>query len=161
MSSLYVVSAEAYTDICLKAVQSNSFSASEDREKKESRSLIEKRYVRNFDRTIIDIKFVILFIVCYTRLITLTYYHCAKAIYRKHRLPLALHMALSLNPVPDIEKNLLFDNVAIGNSDNGDLDLPEWIPDERREAVQVLSSSLPDVRKLNYYFTIFNKFVIL
>nr|XP_012219219.1 PREDICTED: cytoplasmic dynein 2 heavy chain 1 [Linepithema humile] len=121
LSPLYVVSAEAYTDICLKAVQSDSFSASEDREKKESRSLIEKR------------------------LITLTYYHCAKAIYRKHRLPLALHMALSLNPVPDVEKNLLFDNGAIGNSDNADFELPEWIPDERREAVQVLSSSLPDV----------------
>jgi hypothetical protein len=52
LSRLYVVSAEAYTDICLKAVQSDNFSASEDREKKESRSLIEKRYVytRNFDR---------------------------------------------------------------------------------------------------------------
>lgn len=45
LSPLYVVSAEAYTDICLKAVQGDSTSANEDREKKESQSLIEKRYV--------------------------------------------------------------------------------------------------------------------
>jgi hypothetical protein len=53
-------------------------------------------------------------------------------------------MALSLNPVSNIERNLLFDN-AIGNIDNLDLELPDWIPDERREAVQALGSSLPDV----------------
>ncbi|KAL0104886.1 hypothetical protein PUN28_016497 [Cardiocondyla obscurior] len=120
LSSLYVVSTEAYIDICLKTVQDDISFTSEDKEKRESRSLIEKR------------------------LITLTFHHCAKAIYRKHRLPLALHMALSLNPVPDIERNLLFDS-AIGSADNSDLELPEWIPDERREAVQALSSSLPNV----------------
>jgi len=53
-------------------------------------------------------------------------------------------MALSLNPVSDTERNLLFDN-AIGNIDNLDLELPDWIPDERRGAVQALGSSLPDV----------------
>ena len=58
-------------------------------------------------------------------------------------------MVVSLNPVPDVEKNLLFDNGAIGNPDNTDFELPEWIPDERREAVQLLTSSLPDVCKLN------------
>lgn len=80
------------------------------------------------------------------RLITLTYHHCAKAVYRKHRLPLALHMALSLNPVPDAEKNLLFDSSMISNSDNTDFELPDWIPDERRDDVQALGSSLSNVR---------------
>ncbi|KAL6266424.1 hypothetical protein P5V15_003274 [Pogonomyrmex californicus] len=121
LSPLYVISTEAYTDICLKAVQGDMYSSDEDKEKRGSRSLIEKR------------------------LITLTFHHCAKAIYRKHRLPLALHMALSLNPVSDVERNLLFDNGAIGNADNSDFDLPEWIPDERREAVQALGVSLPNV----------------
>lgn len=84
--------------------------------------------------------------ISHFRLITLTFHHCAKAIYRKHRLPLALHMALSLNPVSDTERNLLFDNGAINNGDNSDFDVPDWVPDERRGAVQALSSSLPDVR---------------
>lgn len=57
-------------------------------------------------------------------------------------------MALSLNPVSDVERNLLLDSGAI-NNDNLDFELPEWIPDERREAVQALGSSLPDVRKSN------------
>ncbi|XP_032668403.1 cytoplasmic dynein 2 heavy chain 1 [Odontomachus brunneus] len=116
LSSLYVISTEAYTDLCLKAVQGDYIVADEDREKKESQSVIEKR------------------------LITLTYHHCAKAIYRKHRLPLALHMALSLNPVSDDERNLLFDS-----SGDSDFELPNWVPDERRGAVQALGSSLPDV----------------
>ncbi|KMQ91499.1 cytoplasmic dynein 2 heavy chain 1-like protein [Lasius niger] len=126
LSPLYIISTEVYTDICLKAVRDDGSFAGEDRrEKRESnRSLIEKR------------------------LITLTFHHCAKAIYRKHRLPLALHMALSLNPVSDVERNLLLDSGAI-NNDNLDFELPEWIPDERREAVQALGSSLPDVRKSN------------
>ncbi|EFN76217.1 Cytoplasmic dynein 2 heavy chain 1 [Harpegnathos saltator] len=121
LSSLYVISTEAYTNICLKAVQGDYNAASEDREKRKSQSVMEKR------------------------LITLTFHHCAKAIYRKHRLPLALHMALSLNPVSDAERNLLFDNGAINNSDNSGLELLDWVPDERRGAVQALSSSLPEV----------------
>lgn len=87
-----------------------------------------------------------LILFSFRRLITLTFHHCAKAAYRKHRLPLALHMALSLNPVPDAERSLLFDNGAIGNDDHPDFELPDWIPDERRGAVQALASSLPDVR---------------
>lgn len=58
-------------------------------------------------------------------------------------------MALSLNPVSDVERNLLFDSGVIGNADNSDFELPEWIPDERREAVQALGSSLPTVRRSN------------
>lgn len=75
----------------------------------------------------------------------LTFHYCAKAVYRKHRLSLALHLALSLNPVPDVERDLLFDNSGISNKDI-DFALPDWIPDERRAAVQALASSLPDVR---------------
>jgi len=44
LSSLYVISTEAYTDICLKAVQNDISYTNEDGEKKQSRSLIEKRY---------------------------------------------------------------------------------------------------------------------
>jgi len=54
-------------------------------------------------------------------------------------------MALSLNPVSDVERNLLFDSSTIANADNSDFELPEWIPDERREAIQALGSSLPNV----------------
>lgn len=68
-------------------------------------------------------------------------------------------MVLSLNPVSDIERNLLLDSSVI-NNDNSDFDLPEWIPDERREAVQALGSSLPNVRKSNIIFAI-NSFSIV
>lgn len=44
LSSLYVVSTEAYTDICLKAVQDDISFTSENREKQESQGLIETRY---------------------------------------------------------------------------------------------------------------------
>ncbi|XP_020293197.1 cytoplasmic dynein 2 heavy chain 1 [Pseudomyrmex gracilis] len=118
LSSLYVISAEAYTDILLKAVQVDS-SSGEDKDRKNS--LIEKR------------------------LIILTYHHCAKAIYRKHRLPLALHMALSLNPISEVERNFLFDKGGNGGADNSDFEPPEWIPDERCDAVRTLGSFLPDV----------------
>lgn len=54
LSSLYVVSTEAYTDICLKAVQGDYAVPGEDREKKESQSVIEKRCVFNCDRVATD-----------------------------------------------------------------------------------------------------------
>lgn len=44
LSSLYVISTEAYTDICLKAVQNDVSFTNEDREKRESGDLLEKRY---------------------------------------------------------------------------------------------------------------------
>lgn len=156
LNSLYIVSTEVYTDICLKAVRNDSSSAGPDREKRESQSLIEKRYVHTYSDnfyTKLSYSFVIF------RLITLTFHHCAKAIYRKHRLPLALHMALSLNPVSDVERNLLLDSGAI-NNDNSVFELPEWIPDERREAVQALGSSLSNVCKSNIIFAI-NSFLII
>jgi len=42
LSPLYVISTEAYTDICLKAVLGDNVSIGE-KDKRESRSLIEKR----------------------------------------------------------------------------------------------------------------------
>lgn len=48
LSSLYVISTEAYTDICLKAVQDDISFTNEDREKRESRGLIEKRYAHAY-----------------------------------------------------------------------------------------------------------------
>jgi len=42
LSPLYVISTEVYTDICLKAVLGDSISAGE-KERRESRSLIERR----------------------------------------------------------------------------------------------------------------------
>jgi len=56
LSSLYVISTEAYTDICLKAVQDDISFTNEDKERKESRSSIEKRYAHAYsDRGIINI----------------------------------------------------------------------------------------------------------
>jgi len=56
LSSLYVISTEAYTDICLKAVQDDISFTNEDKERKESRNSIEKRYVHAYsDRGIINI----------------------------------------------------------------------------------------------------------
>lgn len=55
LSSLYVISTEAYTDICLKAVQDDVSFTNEDREKRESRGLIEKRYAYAYsDRGMIN-----------------------------------------------------------------------------------------------------------
>lgn len=48
LSSLYIVSTEAYTDICLKAVQDDISFTNEDKEKRESQGLIEKRYAHAY-----------------------------------------------------------------------------------------------------------------
>lgn len=77
--------------------------------------------------------------------IALTLRHCLNSAYRRHRLPLALHLALSLNPVSEVERNVLLDGTTLRNDDNTDDKLPEWIPEERKSAVRVLASTLPQV----------------
>ena len=78
-----------------------------------------------------------------SRLIALTLQHCINATYRRHRLPLALHLAFSLNPVPEVERNLLFDGASLRNDENSEYTLPDWIPEERKLSVKALASTLP------------------
>ncbi|XP_047369553.1 cytoplasmic dynein 2 heavy chain 1 isoform X1 [Vespa velutina] len=119
LNPLYVFSTEAFTDIYLEAEGTRSIAIAEER--KEQDRLVEKR------------------------LIALTVHYCTKAAYRKHRLPLALYLALYLNPVSEIERNLLLDSGLINNEDNIDIELPDWVPDERRAAVKVLTNSMHQV----------------
>ncbi|KZC10148.1 Cytoplasmic dynein 2 heavy chain 1 [Dufourea novaeangliae] len=78
-------------------------------------------------------------------LISLALYYCSKAVYRKHRLPLALQLALSLHSVPDVEKNFLLGEVVLDDDNDSDYRVPEWVPEERRLAVRALVSSLPQI----------------
>lgn len=119
LNPLYVFSAEEFTDIYLEAESTRKKLA--DVDKKEQELLIEKN------------------------LISLTFQYCAKAVYRKHRLPLALHLALNLNPVSDIEKNLLQDGGNLNKKDDVESNIPDWIPDERKCAVKLLASTLPQI----------------
>lgn len=81
------------------------------------------------------------------RLIGLTLHYCSKAVYRKHRLPLALQLALSLTSVPDIEKNFLLGEAVLNDDEDSDYRVPEWITEERRTSVRALASSLPQVKR--------------
>ncbi|KAL2712648.1 cytoplasmic dynein 2 heavy chain 1 [Vespula squamosa] len=120
LNPLYVFSTEAFTDIYLEAESSRSIAVAEERKEKDR--LVEKR-----------------------SLIALTVHYCTKAAYRKHRLPLALYLALYLNPVSEIERNLLLDSGLPNNDDNIDFEIPDWVPDERRTAVKVLANSMHQV----------------
>lgn len=119
LNPLYVFSAEAFTDIYLEAESMRKNLIDADREKNEL--LIQKK------------------------LISLTLNYCITAVYRKHRLPLALHLTLYLNPVPDIEKNLLENGADLQNNENLQCVIPDWIPEERKCATQVLASALPQI----------------
>ncbi|XP_043684796.1 cytoplasmic dynein 2 heavy chain 1 [Vespula pensylvanica] len=119
LNPLYVFSTEAFTDIYLEAESSRSIAVAEER--KEQDRLVEKR------------------------LIALTVHYCTKAAYRKHRLSLALYLALYLNPVSEIERNLLLDSGIPNNEDNIDFEIPDWVPDERRTAVKILANSMHQV----------------
>ncbi|CAK9809936.1 Cytoplasmic dynein 2 heavy chain 1 [Anthophora quadrimaculata] len=119
LSPLYVFSAEAFTDIYLEAEDYRRSILSGD--KREQDKLIEKR------------------------LISLTLHYCSKAVYRKHRLPLALQLALSLNSVPEVEKNFLLEEVPLNSDEDSDYKVPDWVPEERRLSVQALVSSFPQL----------------
>ncbi|XP_015119188.1 cytoplasmic dynein 2 heavy chain 1 [Diachasma alloeum] len=118
LSPLYVFSVDSFTEIYLEADAQRGQGGSSDA--KEQESLVEKK------------------------LISLTLHHCSKAAYRKHRLPLALHLSLSLDPVPENERNLLQDGVVLKKEDE-DSRVPEWVPEERKSAVKALASTLPQV----------------
>ncbi|KAL2743989.1 cytoplasmic dynein 2 heavy chain 1 [Vespula maculifrons] len=120
LNPLYVFSTEAFTDIYLEAESTRSIAVAEER--KEQDRLVEKR-----------------------SLIALTVHYCTKAAYRKHRLSLALYLALYLNPVSEIERNLLLDSGIPNNEDNIDFEVPDWVPDERRTAVKILANSMHQV----------------
>ncbi|XP_076387639.1 dynein cytoplasmic heavy chain beethoven [Megachile rotundata] len=119
LSPLYVFSAEAFTDIYLEAESYRGSILSED--KREQDKAIEKR------------------------LISLTLHYCSKAVYRKHRLQLALQLALSLNSVPDAEQRFLLEEVPLNDDEDPDYKVPDWIPEERRLSVRSLVSSFPQI----------------
>ncbi|XP_051159645.1 cytoplasmic dynein 2 heavy chain 1 [Leptopilina boulardi] len=119
LSPLYVFSNEALTDIYLDAEKDrNSLKADE---KVERDKYLEKS------------------------LVALTLHHCTKTAYRKHRLALALHLALTISPVSEAEKNLLLngENLAVNNST--EFKTPDWIPEERKVGVRALTSTLPQI----------------
>ncbi|KAF7991046.1 hypothetical protein HCN44_000861 [Aphidius gifuensis] len=120
LSPLYVFSVEEFTEIYLEAVCERDTTTTND--KKEQEIYLEKK------------------------LISLTLNYCCKVAYRKHRLTLALYLALNLEPVPDNERALLLDaGAAIKKDDNLEFQIPEWIPEERRGAVKNLVNCLPQV----------------
>lgn len=69
-------------------------------------------------------------------------HHCTKAAYRKHRLPLALYLALYLNTVSEIERKLLLDRGLTNNEDNIDFKVSDWVPDEQNEKVEINKDQL-------------------
>lgn len=84
------------------------------------------------------------------RIVALTFRYCSKAVYRKHRLPLALHMALFLHPVPEIERNILIDETSLLHDDEiSHSNVPNWIPEERRASVEALISTMPQVTRIS------------
>ncbi|XP_076748967.1 dynein cytoplasmic heavy chain beethoven [Xylocopa sonorina] len=119
LSPFYVFSAEAFTDIYLTAEDYRKSILSQD--KTEQDKLIEKR------------------------LVALTLQYCSKAVYRKHRLPLALQLALSLNSMPEDERNFLLGEAPLSDDEDSDYRVPEWVPEERRIAVRTLVSSFPQI----------------
>ncbi|XP_024946848.1 cytoplasmic dynein 2 heavy chain 1 isoform X2 [Cephus cinctus] len=118
LSPLYVFSAEAFTDIYLEAGDTRNSVYEEKAD--ESRKIMKKK------------------------LVTLTLHHCTTAAYRKHRLAVALHLALSLNPVSEVEKRLLFRGAA-AYDENSNFRVPSWVPEERSSSVMALGSALPEV----------------
>ncbi|XP_050496495.1 cytoplasmic dynein 2 heavy chain 1 [Bombus huntii] len=119
LSPLYVFSAEAFTDIYLEAEDYRKSILSQD--KREQDKLIERR------------------------LIALTLHYCSKAVYREHRLPVALQLALSLNSVPDVERNFLLGEIPLNDDEDSDYKIPDWVPEERRLSVRTLVSSFPQI----------------
>lgn len=69
--------------------------------------------------------------------------------YREHRLPVALQLALSLNSVPDVERNFLLGEIPLNDDEDSDYKIPDWVPEERRLSVRTLVSSFPQVSWLN------------
>ncbi|XP_023289902.1 cytoplasmic dynein 2 heavy chain 1 [Orussus abietinus] len=119
LNPLYVFSAEAFADVYLEAEAFEASLAAEDRSE-DMRKTVQRK------------------------LVDLTLRHCTMAAYRRDRLPLALHLALSLEPVPDDERSLLL-NGGSRDPGNRDFSVPEWIPEERKPAARALGSALPQL----------------
>lgn len=119
LSPLYVFSAEAFTNLYLDAESMRKDFINTDNNEQDQ--LAEKK------------------------LISLTLHHCTQAAYRKHRLTLALHLILCLNPVPESERNLLLDGGNLKGDENTDFTVPDYVPEERKIAVKALATCLPQV----------------
>ncbi|CAD6239204.1 GSCOCG00008639001-RA-CDS, partial [Cotesia congregata] len=117
LNPLYVFSVEAYAEIYLEAEKHRKLI---DGDSKEADGQAEKK------------------------LMALTLNYCAKAAYRKDRLPLALYLALVMYPVSDSERHLLFqDSVSSGEAQ--DSSVPDWVPEERRAATRALLAAIPQL----------------
>ncbi|KAG7197215.1 hypothetical protein KM043_000132 [Ampulex compressa] len=126
LNPLYVFSTEAFMDIYLEA------------ESLENTIVLENTAEQNSERHELIKR----------RLTTLILHHCCKAAYRKHRLPIALHLALSLYPATENEKHALLGIDRLNNDEDKDYQVPEWVPDERRPAVKLLAKFFPHVSKI-------------
>lgn len=70
--------------------------------------------------------------------------YCARAVYRKHRLPLALHLVLAISgDVRKSEKSFLLEE-SIASTTVATVP-PDWIPEERKPAVSLLMNLIPEV----------------
>uniref|UniRef100_A0ABD2XKY5 Dynein heavy chain, cytoplasmic n=1 Tax=Trichogramma kaykai TaxID=54128 RepID=A0ABD2XKY5_9HYME len=81
-------------------------------------------------------------------MITLVLHHCTSAVYRKHRLALALHLAVSLSSVPDEQRALLLSGKSSTNAAGGpvtDRNVPNFVLPEQRTAVKALIGVLPEM----------------
>lgn len=66
--------------------------------------------------------------------------------YRRDRLAAALHLTLSLHPVPDAERKILLESSRLSTRKGAERrELSDWIPDERKSAVSALAGRLPQV----------------
>ncbi|KAJ8675957.1 hypothetical protein QAD02_011743, partial [Eretmocerus hayati] len=81
-------------------------------------------------------------------IISLTLHHCTKAVYRKHRLPLALHLAMSLSSISEDHRNLLLsgENAYISSKSAIERDVPNFIPPEQKSAIRALISGMPEMK---------------
>ncbi|XP_023246189.1 cytoplasmic dynein 2 heavy chain 1 [Copidosoma floridanum] len=120
LSSLYVFTAETIADIFLEVERmrpSLRASGRDDRDK-----TLEKAVT------------------------TLTLHHCTRAAYRKHRLPMALHLALSLGSVPDEHRNLLLSG-GDAYPGNTEFALPSYIQPEQKPSVRSLFAAVPEMAR--------------
>ncbi|XP_058798637.1 cytoplasmic dynein 2 heavy chain 1 [Phymastichus coffea] len=114
LSSLYVFTTETITEIFLEAERSRFRLGKDEREK-------------TLEKTVTS----------------LTLHHCIRAAYRKHRLPMALHLAISLNSIPDEQRSLLMsgEGMHVGL----EFDLPDFISSEQKSAVRSLITTIPTI----------------
>ena len=78
------------------------------------------------------------------------------AAYRKHRLAIAIHLALSLAKITEDQRNflLLGESIFFENNINND-NVPNFVPQEQKSAVKMLMNALPQVIIMYYLNSFF------